>query len=199
FRRSALHCATLDGFLAFPIVTRWQLASFVFFAYVALLAELRRGVTSRARLRIWAGAAVGAALTAAASRLPADGFANAWVFPPVILLIGYWTSGLLFVAPMPRLEGALAGLDRRLRIQTIAAACPRIVAEFLELAYSGIYPLILIALAIALHSGMNAARFWDVILLTDYVCFGMLPWFQTRPPRALGATDPWRSSWRALN
>ncbi len=37
------------------------------------------------------------------------------------------------------------------------------------------------------------------MLITDFVCFGVLPWVQTRPPRALEAGDPWRSSFRAFN
>lgn len=41
--------------------------------------------------------------------------------------------------------------------------------------------------------------FWTVILVTDYVCFAMLPWIQTRPPRALEPDDPWRSSLRRFN
>jgi hypothetical protein len=175
---------------------RWSIG---FFAYVALLAELRPGVTPRARRLIWIGAALGCGLAVAASRLPVDGLANVWVLPPAILLIGYWTSGLLFVRPMPRVERALSGLDTALRIDAIAARCPRVLCEFLEFAYSGIYVAILLALVIALSSGMTAERFWNVVLITDYICFGMLPWFQTRPPRALGAAEPWRASWRALN
>jgi len=38
---------------------------------------------------------------------------DVWILPPVILLIGYWTSGLLFVRPMPRTESALAAIDRK--------------------------------------------------------------------------------------
>ena len=37
------------------------------------------------------------------------------------------------------------------------------------------------------------------MLITDFVCFGVLPWVQTRPPRALEAGDPWPSSFRAFN
>jgi hypothetical protein len=145
------------------------------------------------------GAALAGALIVAASRLPLDGIANVWVLPPAILLIGYWTSGLLFVRPMPRLERALVRTDAVLRVDAIAARCPRALSEYLEFAYSGIYMMIALALVIARANGMTPERFWSVVLLTDYLCFGMLPWFQTRPPRALGAAAPWRSSWRALN
>ena len=131
--------------------------------------------------------------------LPGDGFANVWILPPALLLIGYWTSGLLFVAPMPRAERWLASIDARLRIQALAARFPSPLVEFLEFAYSGVYVLIPIALYLALRQGVNADRFWSVVLFTDYVCFGMLPWFQTRPPRAVGFDVPWHSRWRVIN
>ena len=122
-----------------------------------------------------------------------------WVFPPAALLIGYWTSGLLFVAPMPGAERWLAEVDGRLRIREVAARMPRLLVELLELAYAGIYPLIPLALCLALGQGITADRFWTTILVTDYLCFAMLPWVQTRPPRAIGLDATWRSSWRRIN
>jgi membrane-associated phospholipid phosphatase len=180
-------------------VLLWQSASLAFFVYLALLSDLRRGVSRRARLRVWSGAALGAAGAIAATRLPPDGVANVWILPPALLLLGYWTSGLLFVAPMPAAERRLVAIDEVLRIQAIAARTPRPIAELFEFAYTGIYPLVLLALWAALNAGVTAARFWSVILIVDYVCFGMLPWIQTRPPRALGIDAPWRSAWRRVN
>ena len=177
----------------------WQSASLAFFAYLALAADLQRGVPRRARLRVWAGSALGAALAVSASRLPDAGIANTWILPPAILLLGYWTSGLLFVAPMPAIERRFVAIDTALNIQAIAARTPRVVAELLEFAYTGVYPLVPLALWIAMQVHVTPARFWTVILVIDYICFGMLPWIQTRPPRALGIDAPWRSRWRAFN
>jgi len=180
-------------------VLDWQLASLAFFAYVALLAELQPRLTRRARVLAWASAALGAATAIAASRLPHDGAANTWILPPALLLLGYWTSGQLFVAPMPAVERRLVALDDALRIEAIAARTPRPIAELLEIAYTSVYPLVLMALAIASNTGVAPERFWTVILVLDYVCFGMLPWIQTRPPRALGIDAAWRSRWGRLN
>jgi membrane-associated phospholipid phosphatase len=177
----------------------WQAASIGFFAFLALTAALRRGVTAGCRARVWAGAAAGAAIAIAAMRLPADGIANVVFLPVAALLIGYWTSGLLFVAPQARAERALLAFDRHLRIDRLAAATPRVLAELLELAYSGVYAFVLLALALALRAQVPAERFWAVVLVTDYVCFGMLPWVQTRPPRAVTGDPAWRASWRAIN
>src|SRR5262249_18305888 len=43
-------------------------------------------------------------------------------------------------------------------------------------------------LALAGHAG-QIDRFWTIVLLAEFTCYGMLPWIQTRPPRALEATD----------
>ena len=103
------------------------------------------------------------------------------------LLLGSGTSGMLFVAPMPRVERRLLDLDDRLSVRKVAAGSPRWVDELLEAAYVGVYPLIPIALGVHLlfAAAPDAGHFWSVILVTDYVCFGALPWLQTRPPRGI--------------
>lgn len=177
----------------------WQLGSLAFFAYTALVAALPRGLPWSARRRALAGASFGVCVILVSAALPPEGLANVWILPPAALLIAYWTSGLLFTAPMPRAERFLVEVDRRLRIHELAARMPRGLAELLEFAYSGVYPLIPIALHLALGQGISAEHFWASVLLTDYLCFGMLPWFQTRPPRAIGLDTAWRSSWRPVN
>jgi hypothetical protein len=177
----------------------WQLVSLIFFGYLIAAAALRRGVSRAARLRAMAAAAGAMAVIGVSTRLPGDGTANVLMLPGAALLIGYWTSGLLFVSPMPRVERFLASTDGVLRIDAIAAACPRPVAELLEVAYTFVYPLIPIALYLSLRQGISADRFWTIVLVTDYLCFGMLPWIQTRPPRALGFDAAWRSRWRVVN
>jgi membrane-associated phospholipid phosphatase len=71
----------------------------------------------------------------------------------------------------------------------------------LEVAYAGVYLLVPVALAIRLWVLPAAApdTFWTVVLVTDYICFGALPWVQTRPPRVLELDEPWSSSVRRFN
>lgn len=164
-----------------------------------MVAVLPRRLPRRNRVRVLAGIALGAGVLAVSIRLPAEGLANVWALPVALLLLGYWTSGLLFIGPMPRAERFLATIDEALGIDGLAARAPRPVAEFLEFAYAGVYPLIPIALVLALREGVSADRFWATILLTDYVCFGMLPWFQIRPPRSVGFEARWWSRWRSVN
>ncbi len=180
-------------------MTSWTLASVVFFGYLAAVAEWRRAVSPRARWLTWSGAAIGAALAVAASKLPPGGLANVLVLPSAVLLLAYWTSGLLFVRPMPRAERFLAAVDETLRVARIAQATPRWLAELLEVAYSGVYPLVPLGLVLTRRAGVPADRFWTVVLVSDFICFGMLPWIQTRPPRSLIGAAAWRSRWRAVN
>ena len=177
----------------------WELASAAYFGYTAAVALLPRGLAPRRRGVAVAASAAGFAAAVLSHRAPPSVAVHVWILPPLLLLGAYWTTGLLFVAPMPRAEARLRRLDAALRIDRVAAHTPRPLAEFLEFAYSGVYPLVPLALYLALMTGVPADRFWTVVLVTDFVCFGCLPWIQTRPPRAFITAPPWRSSWRRVN
>jgi hypothetical protein len=180
------------------LVNPGQLASFGFFVYCAAIGySLDRRRRNQVVLRSLGGAIVTGVWVASG---PA-GVLHDWLLPPIVLLGAYWTSGALFTMPSQPAEGRLMAIDRALGVAGIAAGAPRLVAEALEVAYIWVYPLIPVALAIHLvatpHPDVN--RFWAVILITDYICFGTLPWVQTRPPRKLEARDPWQSSVRRIN
>jgi hypothetical protein len=179
----------------------WELASLVFFAYTAAVALWPRGATRRATARALAGSLAGMLATFASIAAPYTPLAHDWLLPPALLVGGYWTSGLLFVGPNAGQERALLALDRRLRIVDIARRFPPWLASVLEIAYVGVYPMIPLALILHLSGSPapDATRFWSVILLIDYVCFGVLPWVQTRPPRSVEASDPWCVPARRLN
>jgi hypothetical protein len=173
----------------------------VFFAYVAILAIVGPGRVAPGRSRAIAIASAGLALTVVSWALPPVAILHDWLVPPALLLLGYWSSGHLFVAPMPRVERALLAIDAALRVRKTAAVIPRLWAELLEGGYAIVYALIPMALIIHFTIGRSPdpARFWSVILITDYVCFAFLPWVQTRPPRSLESADPWVSRLRTFN
>jgi PAP2 superfamily len=179
----------------------WIAASIAFFLYVMVAAPLVRGLQARRRRLATAGSAAGLVIALAAHVQPHTAVLHDWIVPPALLLLAYWSSGLLFAAPMPRAECALVQLDRVLAIDRAAAAMPRWAAELLELAYISVYPLIPVALAIHLFAtaAPDPERFWTVILVTDFVCFAFLPWIQTRPPRAVLTPDPWIARLRRIN
>jgi membrane-associated phospholipid phosphatase len=180
----------------------WELASVVSFTYTAVVAAfIRTPLSSSARVRAIGGSVAGLLLTAASSIAPFHPLLHGWLMPPVLLLLAYWTSGLLFVAPMRHIERMFAFVDRFVHVRRFGARAPASVAEFLEFSYAAVFALIPIALALHLNhaTAPNTDRFWTVILVTDFICFAALPWIQTRPPRALESGEPWSSSFRTFN
>jgi hypothetical protein len=178
----------------------WVLASLPYFAYILALAAFMPGVPSISRLRAAASAGLGGVLAVTGGYVDAF-WLHSVVLPPAVLLIAYRASGFLWRGPMFGIEARLASTDRALGVPGITRRTPRWIAEFLELAYAGVYPLIPIALVLHLvfSPSPDADRFWTVVLVTDYICFGMLPLLQTRPPRNLEAEPPWRATLRTLN
>lgn len=177
----------------------WQLASAAFLLYVAAI-SMWQGLSRRAARQALAGAVCGLIVVTLADAVESPAL-SVWIWPPLLLLIGYWSSGRLFVAARPAHEAALIWLDDRLDVRAVARNLPRAVVETLEAAYAGVYLLIPVALAIRLawFAAPAPDEFWTVALVTDYICFGVLPWIQTRPPRALEPGDPWSSSLRRFN
>lgn len=180
---------------------RWEAAAFAFFAYTVACAFTRTGRAAPARRRSLALAAAGLALTSISATLPRTAILHDWLIPPALLLLGYWSSGALFAAPMPALERWLLDVDHRLGILRLARRTPPFLADVLEAAYAGIYALVPIALAVHLAYAPHpsAERFWTTVLTIDFVCFGCLPWLQTRPPRSLETDEPWTTRLRTLN
>jgi membrane-associated phospholipid phosphatase len=178
-------------------VAWWQIASVLFFLYTMAMA-LRRPFSSPGR-RALIIAAVGLACTAFSVLIPRYAWLHDWVLPPSLLLLGYWSSGGLFVQPMAGAEAVLMAGDRLLGIPV--AGMPRVLAECLEAAYLSIYPVVGVAFVLFMTVAPvpSPDRFWTVVLVTDYVCFAMLPWVQTRPPRVVENQEPWQSSVRTLN
>jgi len=179
----------------------WIVASLVFFIYVLAVTPLISGLARRARMLAAVGSIAGLAIALGAHLARPTPVLHDWLIPPVLLLLGYWTSGLLFAGPMPRVEAALSAVDDWLDVEPAARATPPWLADLLEAAYAGVYLLVPIALAIHLvfAERPDPEGFWTVVLVTDFVCFGFLAWIQTRPPRALSTFQPWDTAARRFN
>ena len=104
----------------------WQWAALAFFTYTVACAVLIQGLSRGARVRCIAGCAAGlflALVSAAFHALPA--ITTSLLLPSLGLLLAYRSSGLLFRAPSPRVEQALAAFDRRARIRRVSSSLPR--------------------------------------------------------------------------
>jgi membrane-associated phospholipid phosphatase len=92
-----------------------------------------------------------------------------------------------------RLERWLLRIDEGAGVSRVA--WPRVVYDYFELAYVLVYAVVpagAIVLAVGGHADA-VPRFWSVVLLAEFLSYGMLPWVQTRPPRAIEIA-PGRSS-----
>src|SRR3954470_15753805 len=149
----------------------WVFISVAFFAYLAVVALAVPRVGRRARLLALSASAAGLAGCLLGHRAPPSVLLHQWLLPPALLLLGYWTSGLLFAAPMEHIERLLCAIDRAVNVEGAARATPGWLRELLELAYGGVYVLVPAALIIQLAATErpDADRFWAIVLATDFV------------------------------
>ena len=168
----------------------WQEVAVGYVSYLAVVSMARREFASaRPFLFIAAAMAWGAQATFVVFGRPALSPALEVVLPSLVLLTGYWLSGLLFVRPDPRIERWLLSVDERVLTRPGVLSwfqqAPRLVTEYFELTYLLVYlavPAGAVTLALGGHTD-QIDRFWTVVLLAEFACYGMLPWIQTRPPR----------------
>jgi membrane-associated phospholipid phosphatase len=121
---------------------------------------------------------------------------------------GYWLCGLFFQRPMTNIERHLIDVDRvlfrTLRGNKFLIRGPRLILEYFEFTYLLAYPFVPASFAVLCWLGAraNADRFWSSLLIAGFGAYGMLPWIQTRPPRAferLGLTNVRGLIFRRLN
>lgn len=185
-----------------------ELVAFVYFSYLACVAAVRG--PARARRISVAALLVTTLISLALSRLapPAEPPA---LLPTVLvqlwrlalLFAGYRVAGVFFDRPNLSLESRLLALDHRLVGRTSGRR--RVwLAEGVEMAYVSVYVLIPAgALVVQATASVDAIdRFWTGVLAAGFVCYGALPWLQTRPPRAIeggAVSDPSPAVVRRLN
>jgi PAP2 superfamily len=173
-----------------PPVT-WPLIAVAYFGLLTVLAWsaprfaaarfTATGALALTALLVWAAAA--GVIAAAPLWLQA-------LLPVPILLLGYTISGHFYLAPMPRAEAWLTGVDRRLLGDTSLLDTLRrapAVASVLEVAYLLVHPMIPAGALIVAASGSAASldRYWATVMLAGLSSYVVLPWLQTRPPRQL--------------
>ncbi|MBS1858720.1 MAG: phosphatase PAP2 family protein [Acidobacteria bacterium] len=189
--------------------------SLLVFAWLVILAW-RRSALGRARqVRITAIGAGAIALAVFASQaLPrivpptVTSIARDWV-PLLLLTLFYWQAGGFVTGADATFEGRLLKLDRRL-IAPLLAWCARHPAAgvwfltYAELAYLSYYGAMPLAIAVLYLTGCarSVDHFWTVVLLAAYGSCAVLPFIQTRPPRAIDpewSAPPFSGRVRAFN
>lgn len=157
-----------------------------YFAYLAVVCWLPP-IAMRRRLTI---VAVSVSAIAAIVWLSRSGFEGLRQWAPLsTILIGYYSSGLLFVRPSLGFEAWLLGWDRRLLGDpaTRFRRWPRPLLAGLELAYMGCFLLIgggFLILVVNGHAPL-ADRYWTMVVGAELGSFAPLAFIQTRPPWAL--------------
>lgn len=185
----------------------------VAFTVLMLLVWSRR-LEPRKRTKITLLGSVGLALTFLSAAvlprvlppLPAS-VSRDWL-PYVLLLLFYWQAGQFFVEANAEAEHRLEWLDQRM----VSPLLPWLTGNkaghgilvILEGAYLFCYPSLPLGLAALylMHRGRDADHYWAVVLVSTYICYGALPFLQTRPPRMLKEPDslrPRSSAVRSLN
>jgi membrane-associated phospholipid phosphatase len=171
-------------------LSEWLIVGYL--AYLMLLAWMLPLSSARRRL-VTTVAAVDIALVwwISTQHSSVGSLIRDWL-PALQILIGYWLSGAFFLRPMPAVEAWLASWDRQLfdglGAGWIGSRGPRILLEYFELAYLTVYVLVPLGFGIAyvLAPGFDVDQYWTIVVASELICYGTLPWIQTRPPRALG-------------
>lgn len=158
-----------------------EVVNLAFFGAMTVLAWMLRLDPAR-RWRVTGLGGVGAVLTLAGA-WTGQAAIREWL-PVFLMLLAYWQSGPFFVRPNERLQTILLDLDHRL---LAGAKPPAWIAQILELAYVFCYPLLPMGLGLLYCAGRpHAADFyWTAVLAPTYVCYALLPFLPTSPPRVL--------------
>ena len=176
-------------------ITEWIVCGF--FLYLIVLSRLQPLGSGRRR-RVLLVSLVCIVLAVMLSQLrpsPSLRVIRDWV-PAVYLLQGYWVCGLFFRRPSLGMERRLLAFDtwlfERSRLRRAAARAPRLVASWFEATYLLAYPFVPVGFGVFLALGHRgrADEFWTATLIAGFTSYGMLPWIQTRPPRALAGDRP---------
>lgn len=169
----------------------------VYFCFLTGLACTRQlPVGRRGRIAFLGGVGICLTLACALSdRLLSEGLGG-WAAllrdwcPVPILLVAYWQAGRFFVEPWEAFQRSLSRMDSAVAKALgflRSTASSRWFRIYLEAAYVLAYPLVPLALMVLYLDGRSnqADFFWSVVLPPSYVCYAMLPFVQTLPPRLL--------------
>jgi hypothetical protein len=115
--------------------------------------------------------------------------------PAPMLLVVYWQAGLFAEKPNARLQKILEETDRKILGKFLRSnLCQgpfRWLARYFEFAYLFCYPLVPLGMGVLYwtHHRQFSDSYWTALLPSTYLCYVLIPFAQTLPPR-LTATEP---------
>ncbi len=178
-----------------PIAVSWPFLAAAYFLHLTATGLVRRAAPGATAL-----AAAGLAGSIALTRAP-----SSWtlgpvsvVLAPAVLLAGYWAAGRLLTSPSRPVEDRLLLWDHRLfraiRLDALLTRAPRLLLELLELSYLLVYPMLPAGALVLLLAGAphGLGAYWSLVIASGFLCYGALPFLQTRPPRHLEAAAAYR-------
>ena len=158
-----------------------------------------RPISGKQRRQVVGLAVLGTAMIVATQALAKHSAASAEVvgdwMPCLLMLIVYWQagrfSGTSFDTTNEKLQSWLLEFDRK-RLGTLLDDWAHRwnstwVGSYFELAYLLCYALIPLGVAALYWSHRRGAidSYWAVVLPSSYLCYGLVPFTQTLPPRLL--------------
>ncbi len=154
------------------------------------------------------GAALIAATQALSEHFPwTSKVVGDWL-PCLLMLIVYWQTGRFFSKPNEKLQALLSEFDRR-RLGTLLSYwsrkwSPTWIGAYFELAYLFCYALIPLGVGVLYlaHQRSVIDEYWAIVLPASYLCYVLVPFTQTLPPRLLhgtGIVPPAKQKIRSLN
>ena len=167
-----------------------EIVSLSYFLFLALLAWARP-VPWRARGIVTAVALCVAAAVRLTMRVPSPVAESLRDWLPVVLLVlGYWTPGALVSGTNVQFERWLRAVDARLFDAGVGRGllkAPGPLKALLEASYATVYPLVPLSFGLVVTADLYSEvdRFWTTVLSAEFVCYGLLPWLPTRPPRTV--------------
>lgn len=167
------------------------LAALLFLVVVGWL----RPISGPRRRQIIGLGVLGGVLIAAAqlwSRYdPASGRAVGDWLPCLLMLIVYWQAGRFAGPSNEKLQSWLLEFDRR-RLGTLLDGWAHKwnstwIGSYFELAYLLCYALIPFGVGVLYWANRRGAinQYWEVVLPASYLCYVLVPFTQTLPPRLL--------------
>ncbi len=166
--------------------------------FLVVVGWLRR-ISPKQQRQIIGLALLGTALIATTQSLskffPASAKAVGDWLPCLLLLIVYWQAGRFFGTPNEKLQAWLLEFDRK-RLGTLLDHWAHKwnttwIGTYFELAYLFCYALIPIGVGVLYWAKLRSAIdvYWATVLPASYLCYLIVPFAQTLPPRLLHCSE----------